>query len=72
MDWPQRRVVDLIAQAMEEVYKFDHEAGIIIATVSRITTRSAGTAWSSEVTWIRWTTRRAVRALQLAMVVFAR
>ena len=47
MDWPWRRVVDLIAQAAEEVYEFDHDAGVIIATVSGITTRS------SRATWIR-------------------
>ena len=68
MDWPWRRVVNLIAETMEEVYKFEHEAGVIIARVSGITTRSSRSAWSSRATGIRWATRRAVRALQLAMV----
>ena len=60
--------MDLIAQATEEVYEFDHDAGVIIATVSGVTTRSART---SRATRIRWATRRAVRALRSAMVTIA-
>ena len=77
MDWSQRRVVDLIAQAAEEVYEFNHDAGVVIATVSGVTTRSTGTArtsrtaWCSGATGVRWATRRVVRALQLVMVVIA-
>ena len=56
---------------MEEVYKFEHEAGVIIARVRGITTRSAGAAGSSRATRIRWATRRAVMALWLVMVAIA-